>query len=127
MDSSEVQQMLDKCERQIEQLENQLKHLKSVRVSLKKVLEAPPAESSPANRFQSQRPLIATKQVLTERGEPIPLAELRQILLDGGIAIGKKRGVHNVNKSIEISVGIGELTSTGKDQKIGLPEWSKKR
>jgi hypothetical protein len=124
MDSREV---MDDLDRQIERMEAQLKLLKSLRAGHKKLVDMPQGESSPATRFYNMRPLIAVRQILTERGKPIPLDELRQILIEGGITIGKKRGVHNINKGIEISVGIDELTSTGKNELIGLPEWQKKK
>jgi hypothetical protein len=126
MDSREV---LDDLDRQIERVEAQLKLLKSARAAHKKLVDMPQGEDSPSIRFYNMRPLIAARQILTEHEKPMLLDELRQILIDGGITIGKKRGVHNINKGIEISVGINELTSTGtgKNEKIGLPEWSKKR
>lgn len=121
MDSREV------LEREIEQLEAQLKPRKAALAALKKLEAVPQGESSPATRFFNMRPLVAAVEVLQERGRPMPKVELRQILLDGGIAIGKKRAVHNVDVGLRLSVEMGKLTSTGKEEMIGLPEWSKKR
>ena len=118
---------MDSLDRQIAQLEAQLKLLKSARAAMKKMEDIPRGEPSPATRFYMVRPITAAQEVLRDRGKPIPEEELRQILMDGGIAIGKKRGVHNVNVGLRISIDIGELTCTGRDKLIGLPEWSKKK
>jgi hypothetical protein len=86
MESSEV---LESIERQIQELEAQLILLKSARSTLKKLENIPQGEKTPATRFHNVRPVLAARELLEEHGEPIPKAELRQLLLNGGITIGK--------------------------------------
>jgi hypothetical protein len=112
-------------EREIAALEAELKPRKAALAQLRRLRNRPSNGGDPTTRFFNVRPLLAARQVLAERGKPIPLDELKQILIDGGIMVGKKRGIHNINKSIEISVGINELTDSGTHHLIGLPEWKK--
>lgn len=115
-------------EKEIEQLEAQLKPRKAALRALKELeAMAEGNKDSPATKYFNMRPLDAIRSVLEEHGKPMPKDELSQILLDGGIAIGKKRAEHNVNVSIKVNVRTKNLTSTGKDELIGLPEWASKK
>jgi hypothetical protein len=49
------------------------------------------------------------------------------MLMDGGIAIGKARKGTNVEMGIVRALEAGSITVTGKDEMVGLPEWTKKR
>jgi hypothetical protein len=57
----------------------------------------------------------------------MPKAVLAKMLMDGGIAIGKSRKGTNVEEGILRSIQSGSLTISGRDELIGLPEWSKKK
>jgi hypothetical protein len=46
---------------------------------------------------------------------------LMKQLQDGGIAIGKKRGMHNTRIAIERTLKTGALEKVGN--LIGMPEW----
>jgi hypothetical protein len=54
-------------------------------------------------------------------------AALRKMLMDGGISIGKKRKGTNVDMGIQTALKVGSLTVTGKDELLGLPEWTKNK
>jgi hypothetical protein len=95
---------LDQFNQLINRLETQLREVKAVRGALMR-LEAEPAANGPLdNRFIGARPNIAAVEVLKERGKPIREEELVEILMAGGIAIGKKRGIFNVQAAIRLSI-----------------------
>jgi hypothetical protein len=115
-------------ERKIESLKKQLSQYKVALAALNKAEGVEVREAgTPATRFLGMRPLHTIRDVLNQHGKPMPKAELRQALLDGGIAIGKKRAAYNVDVSIKVSVKTAALISTGKDELISLPEWAKKK
>jgi hypothetical protein len=72
-------------------------------------------------RFSRVRPQVAIKMVLNEKG-PQTQEALMRALESGGIALGKKRGLHNSRISIEKTLRTGALQQFG--DLIGLPEWS---
>lgn len=72
-------------------------------------------------RFYHSRPSAAIKVVLREKG-PQPQEQLMKELQDGGIAVGRKRGLHNTRIAIEKTLKTGALKQIGN--LIGLPEWS---
>jgi hypothetical protein len=72
-------------------------------------------------RFYKVRPQIAIQLVLREKGPQTQECLLKE-LSDGGIAIGKKRGLNNPRISIEKTLRTGALKKVGDF--IGLPEWS---
>jgi hypothetical protein len=110
-------------EREIAQLEAQLEPRKRALAALIK-LEAITNHipDTPATRYFNVRPIDAIQEVLKAHGKPMPLGDLVKTLLDGGIAIGKKRAVVNVEVSIRLNVKSGNLTQS-KGNLIGLPEW----
>jgi hypothetical protein len=77
--------------------------------------------SSPSMRFYQKRPLVAIKQVLSEKG-PLTQATLTKELVEGGAIVGKKRAESNIRISIEKTLRTGALKQIGN--LIGLPEWS---
>jgi hypothetical protein len=77
--------------------------------------------TGPAMRFYRARPSSAAKMILHEKG-PQPQDKLMEELRAGGIAIGKKRGMHNTRIAIERTLKTGALKQVG--DLIGLPEWS---
>lgn len=72
-------------------------------------------------RFYQARPSLAVKMILRENG-PKTQESLMDELKAGGIAIGKKRGMHNTRIAIERTLKTGALKKVG--DLIGLPEWS---
>jgi hypothetical protein len=82
--------------------------------------------ATPATRFANKRPLIAIQGILTEHGKPIPKVDLCKILIDGGITIGKKRAIVNIEEGLRRAINAGSLICTGKEELIGLPKWVKK-
>lgn len=76
--------------------------------------------TGPAMRFYKARPFYAMRAILSEKGAQTQ-EELMKILGDGGIAIGKKRGIHNTRISLEKTLRTGALKKVG--DLIGLPEW----
>jgi len=72
-------------------------------------------------RFYQARPSSAIKVVLRERG-PQTQDQLMEALRAGGIALGRKRGLHNTRIAIEKTLKTGALKKVGK--LIGLPDWS---
>jgi hypothetical protein len=72
-------------------------------------------------RFYQARPSSAIKMLLHENG-PKTQESLMGELESGGIAIGKKRGMHNTRIAIERTLKTGALKKVG--DLIGLPEWS---
>lgn len=124
MDSRDVLKM------EIERLEGQLKPLKEALASLDRLAAIEAARNipeGPDTKYAGVRPLIAIQSVLKEYGKPMRKAELKEILMNGGISYGKKRAGTNVDMGIRVAVEAGSLTITGRDELIGLPEWSKKR
>lgn len=64
----------------------------------------------PSMRFYGKRPLDAIRALYAEPGQkPLTQEELTKKLLEGGIAIGKKRKHHNVRISIETNLENGNL------------------
>jgi hypothetical protein len=114
-------------ELEIRQLEAQLKPRKAALAALKRLEIVPQGGPSHTTRFSSMRPLDAIRDVLKERSKPIPKTELRQMLLDGGITIGKKRKMFNVDVGLRLAVKGGALTTTGEEELIGLPEWARRK
>lgn len=128
---------------EIAQVEKKLRLLKAARENLKQSQAISLAESmsranSPETRFFDMRPLDAIRLVLAEHGKPMIKSELKKILIDGGIAIGKKRAQHNVDLSIKVNVEKKNLTRSGKGkypddkdigekEEIGLPQSVKKK
>lgn len=72
-------------------------------------------------RFYKARPSTAAKMILREKG-PRTLDQLMRELEAGGIAIGKKRKMHNVRIAFERTIKTKALKKVG--DLIGLPEWS---
>lgn len=77
--------------------------------------------TGPAMRFYQARPSSAIKIVLREKG-PQTQDQLMKELSDGGIALGRKRGLHNTRIAIEKTLKTGALKKVG--DLIGLPDWS---
>jgi hypothetical protein len=78
-------------------------------------------DTGPAMRFYRARHSSAAKMILHEKG-PQPQDKIMEELQAGGIAIGKKRGMHNVRIAIERTLKTGALKQV-RDL-IGLPQWS---
>lgn len=76
--------------------------------------------TGPAMRFYQSRPYYAMKTVLSENGAQTQ-EQLMKALSEGGIAIGKKRAMHNTRISLEKTLRTGALKKVG--DLIGLPEW----
>jgi hypothetical protein len=76
--------------------------------------------TGPAMRFYQTRPYNAMKIILSENGAQTQ-EQLMKALNEGGIAIGKKRGLHNTRISLEKTLKTGALKKVGEF--IGLPEW----
>jgi hypothetical protein len=77
--------------------------------------------TGPAMRFYRARPSAAIKIVLREKGAQ-PQEDLMKELEDGGIAVGRKRGMHNTRIAIEKTLRTGALKQV--NGLVGLPEWS---
>jgi hypothetical protein len=77
--------------------------------------------TGPAMRFFNARPQTVINALLREKG-PQTQEQLMAELQAGGIAVGKKRGMHNTRISIEKTLKTGALKQVGN--LIGLPEWS---
>jgi hypothetical protein len=115
---------------EIERLEGQLRPLKEALAELNRLADIEAIRNipeGPDTKYANMRPLLAIQAVLKEHGKPMRKAELTEILMKGGIAYGKKRAGTNVEMGIRVALEAGSLTMTGKDELIGLPEWSKKR
>lgn len=103
----------------LEELEKQTKtYKKLLQVWDKSGLEQ---RTGPAMRFYQARPQTAINTILREKG-PQTREQLMAELQAGGIAFGKKRGMHNTRISIEKTLKTGALKRVG--DLIGLPEWS---
>jgi hypothetical protein len=76
--------------------------------------------TGPEMRFYQARPQTCIVTLLRERG-PQTHEQLMKDLQAGGIAIGKKRGMHNPRISIERTLKTGALKKVGN--LIGMPEW----
>jgi hypothetical protein len=111
----------------IEDLEEQLRPLKKTLATLDKLAAARNIPLSEESRYANMRPVNVAKDILKERGEKIPEDELIKTLVDGGITLGKKRGIYNVSVGFRIAYKAGTLTVEGKNRLVGLPEWSKKK
>jgi hypothetical protein len=83
------------------------------------------ATGNPGTRYVDKRPLVAITEILQERGHGMKQEDLIQAVVDGGGALGKKRGHHNIRISIEISFRIGKLRQVGDS--IGMPDWGDER
>jgi hypothetical protein len=134
MDSREVlEQEIEQLEAQLQHLEARLKPRKAALAALLKDTLAEGQAGSPATRFSEMQTVDAVQEILGEHGKPMKKAELRKILLDGGIGIRKKYPEKSVNVSIKVSAKSGKITRSGKGEEvadselIGLPEWSKKK
>lgn len=112
---------------EIERLDAQLKSLKQALAALDHLAAFKDLPATPETRYAGVRPLIAIQGILKEHGKPMPKAVLKKMLLDGGIAIGRKRAGVNVDMGIRVALEAGSLTVTSKDDLVGLPEWSKKK
>lgn len=124
MDSRDVLKM------EIERLEEQLRPLKEALASLERTAAIHAARTlpeGPETKYANMRPLLAIQAVLKEHGKPMRKAELTDILMKGGIAYGKKRAGTNVEMGIRVALEAGSLTTTGREELIGLPEWSDKK
>ena len=124
MDSREVLKL------EIDRLEEQLEPLKKAYAELNRLAAINAVKDLPSThetRYAGVRPLIAIQGILKEHGKPMPKAVLHKMLMDGGIAIGKKRAGVNIERGIWAALQAGSLTSTGKDELIGLPEWKTKK
>jgi hypothetical protein len=77
--------------------------------------------TGPAMRFFQARPQTAINQLLRENGAQTQ-EQLMRDLEAGGIAIGRKRKMHNPRIAIEKMLKTGALKKVG--DLIGLPEWS---
>jgi hypothetical protein len=111
---------------QIQQIQGRLVLLKRARASLQQAEVMKTLVPSEETRFYNVRPLVAIRQVLTDRGIAVHEEELVQILLDGGIAINKKRARYNIEVSLRQTVKLGSLTRS-KDGMIDLPERRQKK
>jgi hypothetical protein len=111
----------------IEDLEEQLRPLKKTLATLDRLAAVRDIPLSEESRYVNMRPMDVAKDILKMRGEKIPEQELKEMLIAGGITLGKKRGIHNVNVGFRIAYKAGTLTVEGKNRLVGLPEWSKKR
>jgi hypothetical protein len=75
---------------EIEQLYAQIKPREAALRAIEKAeVMAQGSAQSPATRFFNARPLDAINELLRGRGKPIQMDELRSILVEGGITIGK--------------------------------------
>ena len=90
---------------EIEMLAQQIKARKRALIALE-VADLPVGVN---RRFFGVRPLIAMRTVFQEIGPRIPREEMERILMEGGIAIGRKRGYHNVRISIDLCLLNGAL------------------
>lgn len=73
-----------------------------------------------AMRFYRARPSNAVKSILRTKGVQTQ-EQLMKELEAGGIAVGKKRGMHNTRIALEKTMKTGALKKVG--DMIGLPEW----
>lgn len=103
----------------VEELKNELKTWEKVLQVLDRSGIA--ERTGTAMRFYQMRPLMAIKMILHEKGAQTQ-PELMKELEEGGIAIGKKKGMHNTSFSITKTLRTGALKQVG--DLIGLPEWS---
>jgi hypothetical protein len=106
----------------LEELERQTKtYKKLLQVWDKSGLEQ---RTGPAMRFYQARPSSAVKMILREKGPQTP-ENLMKELQAGGIAIGRKRGMHNTRIAMERTLKTGALKQVGN--LIGLPDWSEEK
>jgi hypothetical protein len=117
---------LDELNLEIARLQAQLAPLKQARAILLRAEATSWVTGGRDTRFFNKRPKTAIREILSAYGKPMPQAELVQAAVDGGIAIGKKRGVFNVTVSIRTCVKNGSLTFDIKKELVGLAEWHKK-
>jgi hypothetical protein len=71
--------------------------------------------------YADKRPVLVARQILRERGEKIPEDELKNILIEGGITLNKRKG--SVDVGFRIAIKAGTLTVEGTNKLVGLPEW----
>lgn len=82
-------------------------------------LKRPSREVEPDKRFQGRSPIQAIRILLGEAGGKMKRAALMSSLMQGGAALGKKRGEHNLRISIEVNISNGNLVASGDS--IALP------
>lgn len=92
-------------ERLIKVKEDELRALKTAL----RALEQNEIKSKSSGRFIDMRPFDAVLILLSENSGRMKRPELEQALMDGGIAVGKKRGHHNVRISIDTNLKLGNL------------------
>lgn len=64
-------------------------------------------------RFYNWRPVDAARVILEESGIKLKLSDLIEILIAGGISVGKKRPMVNIRRSFETNIKLGNLIQDG--------------
>ncbi len=100
MNSKEV------LEREIAELEAQIRIRRS---ALHALQSGQSKEGDPKLRFYDWRPLDAVLLLIDENGGQIERTRAEDLLLEGGLATGKKRGRHNIRISFDTNLAIGNL------------------
>ena len=95
---------------QIKELEIKLAEartmLQSVQATKRKMGDA-------SMRFFDWRPVDAARVVLEEHGKKMKRSKLIDILVAGGISVGKKRPMVNIRRSFETNIELGNLIEDG--------------
>jgi hypothetical protein len=95
---------------QIEELEKQIAGLKSnlhaLRLDKQKL-------GDPKLRFFNRKPVDAVRKIIEEKGGKIRRSELVDIMVAGGITVGKKRDLKNIRISLDLNIELGNLIQTG--------------
>lgn len=101
---------------QIEELDKQIAGLKSnlhaLRLDKQKL-------GDPKLRFFNRMPVDAARKIIKENGGKIKRGRLVDIMVAGGVAVGKKRYLKNIEISLDLNIGNGNLIQTGDD--IDIP------
>jgi len=95
---------------QIEELEKQIAGLKSnlhaLRLDKQKL-------GDPKLRFFNRMPVDAVRKIIEDKGGKIRRSELVDIMVAGGVTVGKKNDMKNIWISIDLNVKNGNLIQTG--------------
>lgn len=65
-------------------------------------------------RFYNWRPVDAARVVLEDHGKKMDRSKLIEILVAGGISVGKKRPMVNIRRSFETNIELGNLIEDGE-------------
>ena len=96
---------------QIDSLEKQIAMLRTVLVEVQRFQRK---QGDPKMRFFDSRPLDAARKILEENRGRMGREEVIRLMVDGGLTHGKKRGMANIQISLDLNIENGNLLQKGK-------------